>query len=272
MDRDAQTTRRPDGPAGRALVRRVLTTSGVVVVFLAGLGVGVAVPEDTTELDAASADAAQTRQEVADLELELQDEVEANEQLTAALDEAKEAAASSAVLDAREEELDRREARLDERAGNLDAREEALGSAVVAETTADDIGEIGGPDEEETPAGRPGRVVGFDRAWANQVVRDIRTDLRTVDRRLRTGPGVGSALSLLSDSYGRLAEAGTPAGVDEAGYQARLSTLEAFAAIAADEYLVNPAEGAARYAVVREETQALFDTLNAALSTSFRLP
>lgn len=262
----ADTADTADRTTGRTLVRRMLTTTGVVAVFLGGLGVGVALPEDTTELEAAGADAAQTRQEVADLELELQDLAEANEQLAGSLDEAKESAASSAALDAREEALDRREARLEERVDALHTREEALGAAVAAPGASDE------DDETDEPADHPGRALGFDRAWANHVVRDIRADLRTVDQRLRTGSGVGSALSLLGDSYGRLAQAGTPAGVDEADYRARLSTLEAFAATAADEYLVNPTEGRARYAVVRDETEVLFETLNTALGSNYRLP
>lgn len=232
MDHDSPDTH----SAGHALLRRALTTTGVAAVFLAGLAVGVALPEDTTELDAAGAEAAQARQEVADLELELQDLTEANEQLVASLDEAKRGAASAAALEAREAAVERREARLAKREDH------------------------------------PGRAVGLDRAWANQVVHDIRSDLRTVDRRLRTGSGAGAALSLLSDSYGRLAEAGTPAGVDEADYQARLGTLEALAATAADEYLATPTEAADRYAVVREETARLFDVLDTALGTRFRLP
>ena len=271
MDHDAQTSRPAGVRAGRTLVRRTLTTTGVVAVFLAGLGVGVALPEDTTELDAANADATRTRQEVADLELELQDLGEANEQLTRALDEVKEQAATSAALDARERRLDRGEARLEDRAAHLDAREQALDTAAATSAATSGPSAARAGDTGQS-SGNHGRARGFDRAWANQVVRDIRADLRTVDRRLRTGTGVGSALSLLSDSYGSLAEAGTPAGVDEADYQARLSTLEAFAETAADEYLLDPAEGSARYAVVREQTAALFDRLNAALGTRFRLP
>lgn len=112
----------------------------------------------------------------------------------------------------------------------------------------------------------------FDRAYATDVAGDIIRDIKTVDRRLRDGIAVSSGLWLLSSQYGRLENAGTPSGVDAARYHARLRTLDAFASAASDIYDDNPMEGAAKYAVVREETGTLLGQLNSALGTDLRLP
>lgn len=112
----------------------------------------------------------------------------------------------------------------------------------------------------------------FDRAWLLAKSRDAIEDIRTVDRRLNDGIMVSSALYLLSDSYARMADAGTPPGVDAASYQSRLATLSQFAELAGDEYDASPMQGSARYQVVRNQTGILFAQINGALSTQLRLP
>ena len=72
--------------------------------------------------------------------------------------------------------------------------------------------------------------------------------------------------------FGRLLEAGTPPGVDAGEYHGRLTTLESFAGQASDIYDVNPTEGSAKYAVVRQQTGVLLSSLNSGLGTSFSLP
>jgi len=112
----------------------------------------------------------------------------------------------------------------------------------------------------------------FDRDWADSKVSDIIEDIRIIDERLLDGIQVPTPMRMLGDSFVRLADAGVPPGVDAADYMARLATLEDFARQAADTYSVSPIEGAATFAVVREQTGVLFDQLNAALGTSYRLP
>jgi hypothetical protein len=84
---------------------------------------------------------------------------------------------------------------------------------------------------------------------------------------------VDSALSLLSDSYGRLASAGVPPGLDAASYLARVRTLQSFAEQAADEFDEDyPTAGAARYTVVKKETRTLLGQINSALGTHLTVP
>ncbi len=63
-----------------------------------------------------------------------------------------------------------------------------------------------------------------------------------------------------------------PPEADPAKYMTRLTTLEQFAAAAADEYFDDPMRATARYAVVRKQTGTLFANLNSALHTNFALP
>ena len=83
---------------------------------------------------------------------------------------------------------------------------------------------------------------------------------------------VSSALYLLSDSYGRMLDAGVPSGIDASTYRARLATLSQFASLAGDEYDDDPMQGTARYRVVRRQTGILFGQINAALGTQLHLP
>jgi hypothetical protein len=112
----------------------------------------------------------------------------------------------------------------------------------------------------------------FDRAWALHATGQMVHDIKTVDFRLHDGIAVSSALYLLSDDYPRLLDAGIPAGVDEAEYRSRLTTLSSFAETAGDEYFDQPTTGAARYAVVRKETGVLFAQLNSSVGTDLQLP
>ena len=137
----------------------------------------------------------------------------------------------------------------------------------TVEPSAESLSESSAPPEAD-----PTPVSDFDRAYAIGVARDMIRDVKSVDGRLGDGIGVSSGLSLLSGEYGRLEDAGTPPGVDAAKYHARLRTLESFSSTASDMYLDDPTQGAARYAVVREETGTLLSQLNSALGTDLRLP
>jgi hypothetical protein len=136
----------------------------------------------------------------------------------------------------------------------------------TVEPSEESLSESSAPPEAD-----PTPVSDFDRAYAIGVARDMIRDVKSVDGRLGDGIGVSSGLSLLSGEYG-LENAGTPPGVDAAKYHARLRTLESFSSTASDMYLDDPTQGAARYAVVREETGTLLSQLNSALGTDLRLP
>jgi hypothetical protein len=146
-------------------------------------------------------------------------------------------------------------------------RPDVTSSPVPAVPAPESTAEAPTPDvPDEAP------ISDFDRAFGVKTAGEIVEDIRTVDHRLGDGIGVPSALMLLSDSYGRLADAGTPPGVAAADYQSRVSTLQSFASIAADMYEMDPMQGSARYSVVRHETGSLFQHLNTALGTHFALP
>lgn len=112
----------------------------------------------------------------------------------------------------------------------------------------------------------------FDEEWAAAKAEDVVEDVASVDERLQDGIMVGSALGLLSDSFRRLADAGVPPGADAAVYLATLQTLSDFAGIAADEMSYDPVAGAARYAVIREQTGPVLAQVSAATGRTFVLP
>ena len=112
----------------------------------------------------------------------------------------------------------------------------------------------------------------FDRAWLLSKAQDAIVDIRTLDVRMSDGIGVPTPLSMMSDTFGRMAEAGVPPGLDASTYLARLSTLQSFAADASEVYNDDPSEGAAKYSVIRKETGVLFSQINKALGTNLRLP
>lgn len=127
------------------------------------------------------------------------------------------------------------------------------------------------PSRRARPAGhRP--VAGFDRTWALAKAADIIEDIGTVDERLGDGIQVDGALILLSDSYGRLADAGVPPGLDPHTYLARVETLQWFAGQAADRYDLDPLDATARYEVARNETGVLFAQINASIGSHLELP
>ena len=125
------------------------------------------------------------------------------------------------------------------------------------------------PSTSEAPSAA---ATNFDRAWALHAASQMIYDIRTVDFRLRNDSAVSSALYLLSDDYPRMLDAGIPPGVEASEYKARLATLSSFAETAADEYYDQPTQGAARYAVVRKETGALFNELNSSIDGDLHLP
>ena len=215
------------------------------------------IPESTADLDAANQEieglTAQTESLTADLAGVDAD----NAALTDSLEDAEaEAEAAGGRSDARATRLDQREEALDQRELDLDQRESVLADSSAFDSTGGDA--VSSPE--------------FDREYAVGVAGDILREIRTVDHRLKDGIAVSSAMYLLTNDYGRLLDAGTPPGVNEAEYHARLTTLESFAGQATDIYDANPMEGTTKYAVVREETGVLFGTLNSALGTSFSLP
>lgn len=89
---------------------------------------------------------------------------------------------------------------------------------------------------------------------------------------MQDGIGLLTALSMLSDSFGRMAEAGVPPGLSAPNYLARLQTLETFAADAGDLYHDNPMEASAKYEVIRKQTGILLTQINNALDTDLQLP
>jgi hypothetical protein len=113
----------------------------------------------------------------------------------------------------------------------------------------------------------------FDKAYAIAKWKDVLDDIATVDERLGDGIAVDSALSLLADSYGRVASAGTPANLDEAKYQATLITLEKFANKASNNFgFGNLLDGSAQYAVLRANTAPVLRDFNRAVGTRLKLP
>jgi len=102
----------------------------------------------------------------------------------------------------------------------------------------------------------------------------IREDIEALDERVADGDWISTErrLGMLATSYGRLYDAGTPPGLDPGQYYARVSTLQDFALQAADEMRYDPLAGSARYVVIRQETQVLFDQLTQALGTTLTLP
>jgi hypothetical protein len=101
---------------------------------------------------------------------------------------------------------------------------------------------------------------------------DVIGDMRIVDGCLADGVDVQSALILLSRSYGRLAEAGVPPRLDRSAYLARVGTLQARTAQAAESYDTDRTEALATYVVVRDGTGVLFKQINGALGSDLSLP
>lgn len=112
----------------------------------------------------------------------------------------------------------------------------------------------------------------FDVDAAHWCAERILRDIATVDERLVHGIAVASGLRLLASSYGCLADRGAPPGVDPADYLPRLATLEDFALQAAENYPLDPLQGAATYDVVRQETTPVLQLLNRSTGSSYALP
>lgn len=239
--------------------RRVLTIVTSAMVFGAGVGTGIAFPDDTAKLDAANSQVRRSHDRIEGLASTVASVRHKNAVLTSSLEEAQ-ATAREAV--AKEHRLDARAAKLDEREAALDSREAELAEP---SNLSDGV-----PGSSSAPSPR-GASLDFDRAWAVDIASDIVQEVKTVDHRLGDGIAVESAMFLLSGDFTRLRDAGIPPGVDEAEYVARLETLESFTDQAADLYPSDPTEASARYAVVREQTGVLLDDLNAAIGSEFRL-
>ena len=112
----------------------------------------------------------------------------------------------------------------------------------------------------------------FDRQRALAKAADIIGDIQIVDQCLADAVDVNSALTLLSRSYGRLAETGVPPGVDRSRYTLRVTTLQALTLQAAEGYDDNHAQAVSMYSTARSETRVLFKQLNVALGSNFSLP
>lgn len=277
VDRVAHVTSDPassdDEPLGRVSnpapqrsspPRRIVIGIAILLVFGAGLGTGLAVPDDTTELEAVQSQVVGARNQVENLQSALANARDDNAALATSLSTAESVAeAAGKAAASRQRKQNAREAGLDERAAALDSREADLDERELAVDEPDDI--------SPAPTG-PASSSAFDRGWAVDIASDIVRDVKTVDHRLGDGIAVESAMFLLAGDYPRLLDAGIPPEVDEAKYVARLETLESFTDQAADLYTSNPTEGSARYAVVREQTGVLLDELNAAIGSDFRLP
>ena len=256
---------RQDRRAGSRTRRGWLSWPLALLMLLGGFAGGSLTAGDGAELKAVHARVQQAERQIQALGRDLEAARQKNADLSKTLkqDEASAASSASAAhaaqrrLHARMAKLDKREKALDVREHTLDAREQSLAASNAG----------GPPSEDALPAD-----AAFDRAYAVAKVSDIVDDIKTVDHRLKDGIGVSSALSLLSDSYGRLQDAGLPPGVDKSTYYARLSTLQAFAAQAADTYDSDAMQASARYVVVRKQTGVLFQQLNTALGTDFQLP
>ena len=111
----------------------------------------------------------------------------------------------------------------------------------------------------------------FDRQRALAKAADIIGDIQIVDQCLADGVDVNSALTLLSRSYGRLAETGVPPGVDRSDYTLRVTTLQALTLQAAEGYDDDRAQAVASYSTARSETRVLFKQLNVALGSDLSL-
>jgi len=112
----------------------------------------------------------------------------------------------------------------------------------------------------------------FDRQRALAKAADIIGDIQIVDQCLADAVDVNSALTLLSRSYGRLAETGVPPGVDRSHYTLRVTTLQALTLQAAEGYDDNHAQAVSMYSTARSETRVLFKQLNVALGSNLSLP
>lgn len=242
-----------------------MTALGAGLLFVAGTILGVALPEDAAEMEAANSAAQRSREQIDSLGAKLTTTEAKNAELTASLNDAEaRAVAAGDKAEGARKKLDARETRLDKRAEALEARDKAI-------TAREEEWQI--PDVTASSPGDGARSAAeFDRAYAVDIATDIIEDISSVDERLRDGGLVSSALSLLSDSYGRLLDAGYPPGVDQSTYYARVTTLQSFSATASDEYYDAPSEASARYAVVRKQTGVLLADLNKAMGTTFQLP
>lgn len=252
--------------------KRLFTCIAAALLFGTGLMAGISVPGNNAELDAANSQILSTKTQLEGLRSKLAAAEERSASLSESLDEAEgradtadvKAEATRKLLDAREAQLNKREAALDDREQALDVSEQVSS-----------VSERGDGDTEDTTSvadGDPTGITDFDSAYAQQVARDIVTEIKTVDHRLKDGIAVASALNLLSNDYSRLLDAGTPPVIDASEYHARLSTLESFAAEAASMYADDPMEASARYVVVRKETGVLLGQLNEAMGTDYQLP
>ena len=92
-------------------------------------------------------------------------------------------------------------------------------------------------------------------------------DIQIVDQCLADGVDVNSALTLLSRSYGRLAETGVPPGVDRSDYVLRVITLQALTLQAAEGYDDDRTQAVAKYSAARSGTRVLFQQLNVAIGS-----
>ena len=176
---------------------------------------------------------------------------------------------ANARLKSRERALERRDGELDQREADLAAQQAgSLTDEGLSSSDADASESLTETDtaEEVNPTDE------FDRAWLLSKAHDATEDIRTLDIYMRDGIGVATQLSMLSDSFERMTQAGVPPGLDKPTYLARLSTLQNFAADASEVYYDNPSEAAAKYSVIRKETGVLFSQINKALGTDLRLP
>lgn len=136
------------------------------------------------------------------------------------------------------------------------------------------------PSEASTGITQRGRATttssqfysGFDRHYLIETAGWVRQSTHDVDRYLRDGIAVSSAMYNLSDAYGYMEHAGTPPRVRAADYRARLSTLASFTRQAARVYDYDPMTGTAKYVVVRHQTGILFHQINRAIGTHLTLP
>ena len=118
----------------------------------------------------------------------------------------------------------------------------------------------------------PAAAGSFDPQRALAKAADIIGDIQIVDQCLADGVDVNSALTLLSRSYGRLAETGVPPGVDRSRYTLGVTTLQALTLQAAEGYDDNHAQAVSMYSTARSETRVLFKQLNVALGSDLSLP
>lgn len=152
-------------------------------------------------------------------------------------------------------------------------------SAPIPETVEDEVEPLESEhdqdsDEWTTPtAAEPEpEADDFDAAWAQECAGRVVRDMETVDERLLDGISVSSGLDLLSGSFDCFDDAGIPPGSDEAEYLSLVWTLSDFTSDAADLYWDDPMTATAKYQVVRENTESLFATINAATGSDYRVP